>query len=102
MPWKPSRSAQAEQKAKNEVQDRYHQLSRPPQGGPLPRHAVYRDRRSPTNLDLTRKAAEEALSVFAQRRPRMTGSWAICLRHSRAEQQAEVKEGCYELLMVLV
>ena len=38
----------------------------------------------PTNLDLTRKAAEAALGVFANRRRRMTGRSAIFPRRSRA------------------
>ena len=32
---------------------------------------------------------------------RMTGPWAICPRRSRASSKSEVREGCYELFMVL-
>ena len=55
----------------------------------------------PTNLDLTRKAAEEALGVFAQRGRQDDWTLGDLPASLSSEQQAEVGEGCYELLLVL-
>jgi eukaryotic-like serine/threonine-protein kinase len=70
------------------------------------KEALYRDTQFTgllplTNLELTRKAAEGALSVFAQRRGQ--GDWALGdLPDSLSiEERSEVREGCYELFMVL-
>ena len=96
------RARQAEQQAKDEVQDRYrHFLDRR-------KEALFRDTQftgahaAPTNLDLTRKAAEEALGVFAERRQH-EDDWTLgdLPAALSSEQQTEVKEGCYELLLVL-
>ena len=55
----------------------------------------------PANLDLTRKAAEEALGVFAHRQHE--DDWVLDPLPASLDgpQQVEVKEGCYELLLVL-
>ena len=78
--------SQAEQKAKNEVQKRYRRFL------DHRKEALFRDTQFTglllsTNLELTRKAAEGALGVFAQRGARMTGSWAIFPRRSRASSR---------------
>jgi eukaryotic-like serine/threonine-protein kinase len=93
-------SLAAEQKAKIEAQDRYHRFLN------QRREALFRDTQftgllPSTNLELTRKAAEGALSVFAKRRGQ--GDWALGdLPDSLSiEEQSEVREGCYELFMVL-
>jgi eukaryotic-like serine/threonine-protein kinase len=88
------------QKAKIEVEARYQRFL------DQRREALFRDTQftgllPSTNLDLTRKAAEGALSVFAQRRGQ--DDWALddLPTSLSTEQQSEVREGCYELFMVL-
>ena len=55
----------------------------------------------PANLDLTRKSAEDALGVFARRQHEE--DWVLDQLPASLDgrQQVEVKEGCYELLLVL-
>ena len=93
------RARQAEQQARDEVQARYRRfLDRR-------KEALFRDTQFtglmlPTNLDLTRKAAEERIGIFAHRGP--GGDWEPGdLSALPAEQRAEVVEGSYELLLVL-
>ena len=90
----------AEQKAKIEVENRYHRFLG------LRREALFRDTQftgllPSTNFDLTRKAAEGALSVFAQRQGQ--DDWALgdLPASLSKEQKSEIREGCYELFMVL-
>ena len=92
---------QAEQQAKAEVQNRFrHFLDRR-------KEALFRDTDftgvmlPAENLQLTRNAALEALGVFG--RTDDGGNWTLCdLPASLSnEQQTEVKDGCYELLLVL-
>ncbi len=91
---------QAEERARDEVQKRYRRfLDRR-------KEALFRDTQFtglmlPTNVDLTRQTAEEALGVFA--RTGDPGDWTLGdLPASLAsEQQTEVKEGCYQMLLVL-
>ena len=90
----------AEQKAKLEVANRYERFL------DQRREALFRDTQftgllPATNLELTRKAAEGALSVFAQRRGQDDWILADLPASLDSEQQAEVREGCYELFMVL-
>ena len=71
---KSEQALAAEQKAKNEVEERYQRFL------DQRREALFRDTQftgllPSTNLDLTRKAAEGALSVFAQRRGQ--DDWAL-------------------------
>ena len=53
------------------------------------------------NLELTRKAALEALGVFGN--TDATGDWTLgdLPKSLSNEQRTEIKEGCYELLLVL-
>ncbi len=91
---------QAEQQARDEVQNRYRRfLDRR-------KEALFRDTRFtgltlPTDLDLTRKAAEEALAVFGQRGNSDDWTLGDLPTSLSSEQQTEIKEGCYELLLVL-
>jgi tetratricopeptide (TPR) repeat protein/tRNA A-37 threonylcarbamoyl transferase component Bud32 len=55
----------------------------------------------PNNPDLTRKAAEEALAVFAQRGHEDNWTLGALPAALSSEQQAEVKDDCYELLLIL-
>jgi eukaryotic-like serine/threonine-protein kinase len=97
---KSEQAVAAEQKAKNEVQDRYHRfLDR--RGEALFRDTQFTGLLPSTNLDLTRKAAEEALSAFALRQNQDDWKLGDLPAFLSSEQQAEVREGCYELLMVL-
>jgi eukaryotic-like serine/threonine-protein kinase len=98
---KSERALAANEKAKNEVQGRYrHFLDHR-------RDALFRDTQftgllPSTNLELTRKAAEDALSVFGERLSQddwKLGDLPAAL--SDPQQKAEVREGCYELFMVL-
>ena len=76
-------------------------LPRSPQGGALPRHAVHRPHaRRRTSSSPARRPKRPSASSHS-RRHRMTGSSAIFPRSLSSEQQAEVREGCYELLLVL-
>ncbi len=90
----------AEEKAKTEVQDRFDRFL------DQRREALYRDTDftgllPATNLELTRKTAEGALSVFAQRNSQDNWKLGDLPAFLSSEQQAEVRDGCYELLMVL-
>jgi len=55
----------------------------------------------PANFDLNREAAEQALGVFARRQHE--DDWAIgdLPQAHTSEQQTDVREGCYELLLIL-
>jgi len=98
------RVRQAERQANEAVRKRYRLfLDRR-------KEALFRDTQFPsgvaglagaTNPDLTRKAAEEALAVFAQ--PGHEGEWKLgdLPAALSSEQRAEVGEGCYELLLIL-
>jgi len=55
----------------------------------------------PANLELTRQAAEAALGVFARRGDQDDWTLGALPAALSSEQQTEVKEGCYELLLVL-
>jgi len=94
------RVRQAEQQAKDEVQKRYRLfLDRR-------KEALFRDTQFgglmlPTNFDLARKSAEQALGVFARQGNKDDWTLGALPRALASEQQAEVGEGCYELLLVL-
>jgi eukaryotic-like serine/threonine-protein kinase len=93
-------SAQAAERARDDVQNRYQRfLDRRKET--LFRDTQFSGLMLAANLDLTRKAAEEALGVFA--RPGDAGEWTLgdLPASLSSEQQTEVKEGCYELLLVL-
>ena len=97
---KSEQALEAEQKAKIEVENRYQRFL------DQRREALFRDTQftgllPSTNLDLTRKAAEAALSVFAQRRGQDDWTLGDLPASLSTEQKSEVREGCYELLMVL-
>ena len=91
---------QAEQRARDLVQSQFsHFLDRR-------KEALFRDTQFtglmlPTNLDLTRAAAEEALGVFGKEGD--GGDWTLgeLPGSLSSEQKSEIKEGCYELLLVL-
>jgi eukaryotic-like serine/threonine-protein kinase len=108
------RAREAERQAKDEVLARYRRfldrreeaLFRDTQfAGLMLSPALFRDTQFtglmlPTNLDLARKAAEEALGVFAHRG--QGDDWALGdLSALSGEERAQVVEGCYELLLVL-
>ncbi len=70
------------------------------------KEALYRDTQFtgvtlPANLELTRKAAEAALGVFGDRRGGDKWQLGDLPAALSQEQQAEVRDGCYELLLVL-
>jgi len=90
----------AAQQAKDEVQKRYRLfLDRRKQV--LFRDTQFSGLMLPTNLDLTRKATEQALGVFAHQGHE--DDWALddLPAALATDQKAEVREGCYELLLVL-
>ncbi len=94
------RARLADQQARDEVQKRYRRFL------DHRKEALFRDTQFtgvmlPTNLDLTRKAAEAALGVFADRRHDDTGNSATFPRRCRANSRPRFEEGCYELLLVL-
>jgi eukaryotic-like serine/threonine-protein kinase len=97
---KSERALADREKANKEVQDRYrHFLDER-------REALFRDTQftgllPSTNLELTRKAAEGALSVFARRLNPDDWKLNVLPAALSGPQQAEVREGCYELFMVL-
>ncbi len=91
---------QAEQQAKDAVQDRYASFLA------HRKEAIVRDTRFtgimlPANLRLTRKAAEDALGIFARRGAGDTWELGDLPATLTSQQQAQVKDGCYELLLVL-
>jgi eukaryotic-like serine/threonine-protein kinase len=97
---KSEKALAAEQKAKIEVEERYQRFL------DQRKEALFRDTQftgllPATNLDLTRKAAEGALGVFAQRRGQ--DDWALGDLPAllSTEQKSEIREGCYELFFVL-
>jgi tetratricopeptide (TPR) repeat protein len=97
---KSEQALAAEQKAKIEAQDRYHRFLDQRQ------EALFRDTQFTgllplTNLELTRKAAEGALSVFAQRQGQSAWTLGDLPAALSLEEQSEVREGYYELFMVL-
>ncbi len=70
------------------------------------KEALYRDTQFtgvtlPANLELTRKAAEAALGVFGQGRGGDDWQQGPLPAALSQEEQAEVRDGCYELLLVL-
>ncbi len=70
------------------------------------KEALYRDTQFngvtlPANLELTRKAAEAALGVFGQGRDGDDWQLGPLPAALSQEEQAEVRDGCYELLLVL-
>ena len=94
------RGRQADESAKEEVRNRYRRFLE------RRKETLFRDTQFtglmlPANLDLTRKSGEEALAVFA--RQGNSGDWTLdgLPASLSTEQQAEVKEGCYELLLVM-
>ena len=94
------RGRQAVERVKNDAQNRY-RLFLDRRKETLFRDTQFTGLTMSTNVEVTRKAALDALGVFA--RADDTGDWTlgeIPASLSR-EQQAEVKEGCYELLLVL-
>ena len=91
---------QAEQRARDLVQSQFsHFLDRRKET--LFRDTQFTGLMLPTNLDLTRAAAEEALGVFGKEGD--GGDWTLgeLPGSLSSEQKSEVKEGCYELLLVL-
>ena len=97
---KSKEALEAEEKAKTEVQERFDRFLG------QRREALYRDTQftgllPATNLELTRTAAEGALSVFAQRNSQDDWKLGDLPAFLSSQQQAEVREGCYEMLMVL-
>jgi serine/threonine protein kinase/Tfp pilus assembly protein PilF len=95
-----ARARQAEQRANDAVQNRFRLfLDRR-------KEALFRDTQFtglmlPTNVDLTRRSAEEALGVFADRDHEDDWTLGDLPAALSSEQQTEVGEGCYELLLVL-
>jgi tetratricopeptide (TPR) repeat protein len=90
----------AEQQAKDAVQKRYRNFV------DLRKETLFRDTQFtglmlPTNHDLTRKAAEGALGVFGRSGDATEWTLAELPASLSIEQQADVKEGFYELLLVL-
>jgi tetratricopeptide (TPR) repeat protein/tRNA A-37 threonylcarbamoyl transferase component Bud32 len=70
------------------------------------KEALYRDTQFtgvnlPANLDLTCEAAEAALGVFAQRRSGDRWQLGELPAALLPKEQSEVRDGCYELLLVL-
>jgi len=94
------RARLAQQQAKDEVQKRY-RLFLDRRKEALFRDTQFGGEMLPTNFDLTRKSAEAALGIFAHRQHE--DDWALgdLPAALAGEQQTEVKEGCYELLLVL-
>ena len=93
--------AQNDQQAANEaVQKRYDTfLARR-------KEAIFRDTQFtglslPSSFDLTSKAAEDALGIFANRGPDEAWELTDLPASLSSEQHAEVKEGRHELLMIL-
>ncbi len=91
---------EAEEKAKNEVQKHYRRFLE------QRREALYRDTQfsgvlPATNLELTRQAAEGALGVFAERNSQDEWKLGDLPAFLSTQHQAEVREGCYEMFMVL-
>jgi tetratricopeptide (TPR) repeat protein len=94
------RARQAAQRARDAVQEQFRQFQ------DRRKETLFRDTRFtglmlPTNLELTRSAATEALRVFG--RLGDEGDWSLgdLPATLSSDQQAEVKEGCYEMLLVL-
>jgi len=94
------RARLAEQQAKDEVQKRY-RLFLDRRKEALFRDTQFGGQMLPTNFDLTRKWAEQALGVFAQQGNEDDWTLGALPSTMSSEQQAEVGEGCYELLLVL-
>jgi eukaryotic-like serine/threonine-protein kinase len=97
---KSEKSLATEQKARIEVRNRFERFL------DQRREALFRDTQftgllPSTNLELTRKAAEAALSVFAQSHSQHDWILADLPASLDSVQQSKVREGCYELLMVL-
>jgi tetratricopeptide (TPR) repeat protein len=91
---------QAERQARDEVQKRYDRFL------DHRKETLFRDTRFtglmlPTNLDLTRRAAEAALAVFAKHGDEDDWTLGALPAELSSRQRTEVKEGCYELLLVL-
>jgi serine/threonine protein kinase/predicted Zn-dependent protease len=94
------RAKKADQLAKDEVQKRYRLFL------DHRKQALFRDTKLTglmldSNLALTRKSAEDALSVFGHRRAGDDWELGELPATLSQEQRAEVTEGCYELLLIL-
>jgi serine/threonine protein kinase/Flp pilus assembly protein TadD len=90
----------AAQQARDEVQRRY-QLFLDRRKAALFQDTQFAGEMLPANAGLTRKLAEQALDVYARRQSE--DDWAL---HDlpamlATEQKSDVKEGCYELLLIL-
>jgi tetratricopeptide (TPR) repeat protein/tRNA A-37 threonylcarbamoyl transferase component Bud32 len=93
------RARLAARQAQEEVQRRY-RLFLDRRKEALFRDTYFTGLMLPTDHDLTRRAAEAALAVFAQQRHE--DDWALGdLSGLSGREQAEVGEGCYVLLLVL-
>jgi len=94
------RLRQAQASAKAEVQARYqHFLDRRKET--LFRDSQFTGLDLPANLELTSKTAAEALGVFAKSGDGQNWTLGELPAALSSEQQTEVREGCYELLLVL-
>ncbi len=70
------------------------------------KEALYRDTQfygvtQPASVELTRQAADRALAVFAERQGRDDWRLGELPAALSAAEQADVKDGCYELLLIL-
>ena len=93
-------AANAEMKAKNVALDRYHRFLK------LRTEAMFRNTQftgvlPATNLEKTRQAAEGGLSVFAQRKSQDDWNLGELPGPLTKDQQAQIRDGCYELFMIL-
>ena len=95
------RARQAEQAGQGRGPEALSSLPRSPQGGALPRHAVYR----PHAAGEPRSHAQGGRGGPGRLRTAgaTTDDWTLgdLPASLSSEQQTEVKEGCYELLLVL-
>jgi tetratricopeptide (TPR) repeat protein/tRNA A-37 threonylcarbamoyl transferase component Bud32 len=90
----------AEAQARAEAEKRYHRFL------DLRKEALYRDTQyygvtQAVSIEQTRQAAEKALRVFAGREDRDNWRLAELPPALTAAQQADVKDRCYELLLIL-
>jgi eukaryotic-like serine/threonine-protein kinase len=94
------RARLAAQRAFDEVQKRYGLFLQ------RRKEALFRDTQFsglmlPANFDLTRTAAEQALGIFARQEHDQDWAFGELPAALNSGQQTEVREGCYELLLVL-
>ena len=96
--------SQLRQQASEQVRNRYRRFLE------LRNEALYRDTQFPkdipglelpTNDEVTRKAAEAALGVFAQRGEKDDWKLGALPEQLASDQKAAVQEGFYEMLLVL-